>query len=116
MAAAGVVNTLGAMMPIETGADPWMHQQRPNYAALGIQPVPTEHTNPDGSTASSFDGLQGTMQLYIKIAGKTVEASGACENFIIKLRSLIDAVESATIPPPSVLQRLWLWSLATISR
>ena len=111
-----VGETLGAMIPIEPDVDAWMYQQHPNNAALGIRPVATEHTNPDGGTASSFDGLQGTMQLYIEIAGKKVEASGACETFISQLRSLIDAVESANIPPLRVLRRLSLWILATMSR
>ena len=37
-------------------------------------PSLTEHTNPDGSTASSYDGLQGSACLYVDVAAKTCDA------------------------------------------
>jgi hypothetical protein len=92
---------LGAMIPIErsTDDDAWIYQQQTNYAALGIRPTPAEHKNPDGSTVSSFDGLQSSMCLYIEIAGKTWEASNACERFIALLSQLIDSVDAENAPP-----------------
>jgi hypothetical protein len=92
---------LGAMIPIERSYDDdaWMYQQQSNYAALGIRRPANEHTNPDGSKVSSYDGLQSSMHLYIEIAGKTWEASNACEQFIAQLRQLIDSVGSANAPP-----------------
>ena len=103
--------TLATMIPMERSSDNdgWMYQQQPNYAALGISRPVTEHENPDGSTVSSYDGLQGTMCLYAEIAGETCEASSACERFIAQLSSLIDAVEAANVPPLGPLQRLRLW-------
>ena len=103
--------TLPAMMPIERSSynDVWQNQPQPNYAALGIGPPVTEHKNPDGDTVSSYEGLQGTMCLYVEIAGETSEASSACERFITQLSSLIDAVEAANVPPLGPLQRLRLW-------
>lgn len=103
--------TLATMIPIErSNADEaWMYQQQPNYAALGISRPVTEHKNPDGSTVSSYDGLQGSMCLYVEIAGDTCEASNACERFIAQLSNLIDAVDAANVPPLGPLQRLWLW-------
>jgi hypothetical protein len=92
---------LGAMISIERSSDDdaWMYQQQTNYAALGIRPTPAEHQNPDGSTVRSYDGLQSSMHLYIEIAGKTWEASKACERFIAQLSSLIDSVGAANVPP-----------------
>lgn len=103
--------TLAAMIPLErsTYDDAWMHQTHSNYAALGISRPVTDHTNPDGSTVSTYDGLQGSMSLYIEIAGETWEASKACERFIAQLRQLIDAVAAANVPPLTPLQRLRLW-------
>ena len=103
--------TLSTMIPIERSSDDdsWMYQQQPNNAALGIRRTATEHKNPDGSTVSSYDGLQGSMCLYVVIAGETCEASNACERFIAQLSNLIDEVEAANVPPLSSLQRLWLW-------
>jgi hypothetical protein len=103
--------TLATLIPIERSCDDdvWMYQQRPNYAALGISRTVTEHRNPDGSTVSSYDGLQGSMCLYVEIAGETCEASNACERFIAQLSHLIDAVGAANVPPLGPLQRLWLW-------
>ena len=103
--------TLAKAIPIERSFedDSWMYQQQPNYAALGISRPVTEHKNPDGSTVSSYDGSQGSMSLYIEIAGETCEASNACEKFIAQLSQLIDAVGAANLPPLSPLQRLWLW-------
>ena len=104
-------STLVAMIPIErsSGNDVWRYQPQPNYAALGISRPVTEHKNPDGSTVSSYEGLQGTMCLYVEIAGETCEASSACERFMAQLSSLIDAVEAANVPPLGPLQRLRLW-------
>jgi hypothetical protein len=89
--------TLPTMIPVERSShdDAWMYQQLTNYAALGIRRPVTEHENPDGSTVSSYDGLQGSMSLYIEIAGETCEASNACERFIQQLRQLIDVVDAA---------------------
>jgi hypothetical protein len=103
--------TLGAMIPIERSNDDdaWMYQQQGNNAALGIRPTATEHKNPDGSTVSSYEGLQGSMCLYVEIAGKTSEASNACERFISQLNQLIDSVAAAIVPPLGRLQRIWLW-------
>ena len=103
--------TLAKAIPIERSFedDCWLYQQQPNYAALGISRPVTEHKNPDGSTVSSYDGLQGSMSLYIEIAGETCEASNACEKFIAQLSQLIDAVGAANLPPLSPPQRLWLW-------
>jgi hypothetical protein len=103
--------TLAKAIPIERSFedDSWMHQQQPNYAALGISRPVTEHINPDGSTVRSYDGLQGSMSLYIEIAGETCEAANACERFVAQLSQLIDAVGAANLPPLSTLQRLWLW-------
>ena len=100
--------TLATLIPIERGHDAWMYQQQPNYAALGICRPVTEHTNPDGSTVKSYDGLQGTMGLYVEIAGETCEASNACERFINQLSQLIAALSAANVPPFGPLQRLWL--------
>jgi hypothetical protein len=93
---------LGTMIPIERSYDDdaWMYQQQPNYAALGIPRPVNEHTNPDGSKVSSYEGLQSSMRLYIEIAGKTWEASSACERFIAQLRQLIDSVDAADVSPP----------------
>jgi hypothetical protein len=103
--------TLATLIPIERSSndDVWMYQQQPNYAALGINRPVTQHKNPDGSTVSSYDGLQGSMCLYVEIAGETCEASNACERFIAQLSQLIDAVGGANVPPLGPLQRLWLW-------
>jgi hypothetical protein len=103
--------TLAAMIAIERsyGDEAWLYQPRPNYAALGISPPLTQHKNPDGNTVSSSEGLQGSMCLYIEIAGETCEASNACERFIAQLGALIDAVGAANIPPLSLRQRLSLW-------
>jgi hypothetical protein len=103
--------TLPTMIPFErsTDDDSWMYQQRPNYAALGISRPVTEHKTPDGSTVSSYDGLQGSMSLYVEVAGQTCEGSNACERFITQLNQMIDAVEAANVPPLGPLQRLWLW-------
>jgi hypothetical protein len=103
--------TLAKAIPIERSFedDSWTYQQRPNYAALGISRPVTEHKNPDGSTVSSYDGFQGSISLYIEIAGETCEASNACERFIAQLGQLIDAVVAANVPPLGPLQRLWLW-------
>jgi hypothetical protein len=108
--------TLGAMIPIErsTDDDAWMYQQQTNYAALGIIPTAAEHKNPDGSTVSSYDGLQSSYCLYIEIAGKTWEASKACERFIAQLRQLIESVRAANVPPLGPLQRLRLWFKAKL--
>jgi hypothetical protein len=96
--------TLPTMIPVERSSDDaWMYQQRPNYAALGISRPVTEHENPDGSTVSSYDGLQGSISLYIEIAGETCEASNACERFIAQLRQMIDAVGAAIVSPLSPL-------------
>jgi hypothetical protein len=102
---------LPTMIPIEHSSDDdsWMYQQQPNNAALGIRRTATQHKNPDGSTVSSYDGLQASMGLYVEIAGETCEASNACERFIAQLGNLIDEVEAAKVPPLSSLQRLWLW-------
>jgi hypothetical protein len=102
---------LATLIPIERSidGDGWMYQQQTNYAALGISRPVTEHKNPDGSTVSSYDGLQGSMGLYVEIAGETCEASNACERFITQLSQLIDAVSAANVPPLGPLQRLWLW-------
>jgi hypothetical protein len=102
---------LATLIPIERSIDDdgWMYQQQPNYAALGISRPVTEHKSPDGSTVSSYDGLQGSMGLYFEIAGETCEASNACERFIAQLSQLIDAVSTANVPPLGLLQRLWLW-------
>jgi hypothetical protein len=103
--------TLATMIPIERSNDDdaWVYQQQTNYAALGISRPATEHKNPDGSTVSSYDGLQGSMCLYVEIAGETCEASNACERFIAQLSHLIDAVGATNVPPLGPLQRLWLW-------
>lgn len=93
---------LAAMIPMERGSDDdaWMYQQQSNYAALGISRPVTEHENPDGSKVSSYDGLQGSVCLYIDIGGQTWEASKACERFITQLRQLVDSVAAAIVPPP----------------
>ena len=83
------------MIPIERSSDGWMYQQRPNYAVFGISPPATEHKNPDGTIVSSYDGLQGTMQLYVDVDGEPLEASNVCERFIVQLGSLIEAIEAA---------------------
>jgi hypothetical protein len=103
--------TLATMIPFErsTDDDSWMYQQQPNYAGLGISRPVTEHKNPDGSTVSSYEGLQGSMCLYVEVAGETCEGSNACERFITQLNQMIDAVEAANVPPLGPLQRLWLW-------
>jgi hypothetical protein len=93
--------TLPTLIPIErsSGDDAWMYQQQTNYAALGINRPVSEHKNPDGSTVSSYDGVQGSMGLYVEIAGEICEASSACERFIAQLRQMIDAVSAANVPP-----------------
>lgn len=92
---------LPTFIPIDRGFDDdWgMYQQRPNYAVLGITRPMTTHTNPDGSTVSSYDGLHGSLALYVDVAGETCEASKACERFIAQLRQLIDTVSAETVPP-----------------
>jgi hypothetical protein len=75
--------------------DAWMYQQQPNYAALGIIRPVTQHKNPDGSTVSSFAGLQGSRGLYVEVAGETCDASNACERFISQLTQMIDVVSAA---------------------
>jgi acetylornithine deacetylase/succinyl-diaminopimelate desuccinylase-like protein len=103
--------TLATMIPIEpVGTEGrWRDQQRPNYAIFGIAPPLTEHKNPDGGIVSSVDGLQGTMCLYVTIAGKTSEASNACRQFLDQLTSLIEALEAANVPPLGRMGRLWRW-------
>jgi hypothetical protein len=94
--------TLPTMIPVERSTDDdawWMYQQQPNYAALGVTRPVTEYKNPDGNTISSYEGLQGSMALYIEIASETCEASNACERFIAQLRQMIDAVDPAISPP-----------------
>jgi hypothetical protein len=85
---------LATMIPIELHRDAWMQPQPQNYALLGITRPVSEHTNPDGSTVSSYDGLRSTMALHIEIEGVTWEASKACEQLITRLRQLIDAVSA----------------------
>jgi hypothetical protein len=68
----------------------------------------TEHVNPDGDTVSSYDGLQGTMALYIDVAGERCEASNACERFITQLRHMLNAVSAADVPPLSLFWRMVL--------
>jgi hypothetical protein len=102
----GVV--LSAMIPMERDVYDWQYQQQPNYAALGISRPMTEHVNPDGATASSYDGLQGTMALYIDVAGERCEASNACERFILQLRQMLNAVSAANVPPLSLFWRMVL--------
>jgi hypothetical protein len=104
------------LIPFERTSDDdtWMYQPPPNYAALGISRPITEHSNPDGSKVSSYDGLQGSMSLYVEIAGQTWEASKACKRFIAQLTSLIDAVGAANVPPLGPLQRFWLWFKAKL--
>jgi hypothetical protein len=99
------------MIPIERSSDDdaWIYQQQSNNAVLGIRPTATEHQNPDGSTVSSYDGLQSTLRLYIEIADKTWEASDACERFIAQLKQLVESVAAANVPPLSLLQQGWLW-------
>jgi hypothetical protein len=96
--------TLAAMIPMErsTDDDAWMYQQQPNYAALDISRPVTEHENPDGRKVSSYEGLQGSLCLYVEIAGETCEASNACERFIAQLRQLIDSVAAVSVPPPQL--------------
>jgi hypothetical protein len=108
--------TLEKLIPIERSFedDSWMYLQRPNYAALGVSRPASEHKNPDGSRVSSYDGLQGSMSLYIEIAGELCEASNACERFIVQLSQLIDAVSAANVPPLGPLQRFWLWFKAKL--
>jgi hypothetical protein len=77
------------------------YQQHTNYAVLGISRQATEFENPDGSKVGSYDGLQSSMHLNIEIAGKTWEASNACEQFIALLSQLIDSVNAADVPTPS---------------
>jgi hypothetical protein len=91
--------TLATMIPVErsSGDGARMYQRRPIYAVLGISRPVTEHTNPDGSTVSSYDGLQGSKCLYVDIAGGTCEASNACERFIAQLNQLIDSVAAANL-------------------
>src|SRR5271168_3919151 len=91
---------LAAMIPIERSSDDdaWIYQQQTNYAALGISRQATEYENPDGSTVSSYDGLQSSMHLYIEIAGKTWEASNACAGFIALLSQLVDSVDAENVP------------------
>ena len=101
--------TLPTMIPIERDRDVWMYQQQPNYTLLGIDRPVTEHRTPDGNTVRSYDGLQGTMSLYVKIAGETCEASNACERFKNQLSQLIDALNAANVPPLGPLQRFRLW-------
>jgi hypothetical protein len=96
---------LGTMIPMEPRPDAWLS----NNAALGIPRHATEYKTPDGSTASSYDGLQGTQSLYIWVAGDRCEGSKACERFISQLSQMIAAVEAANVPPLGPLQRLWLW-------
>lgn len=106
---------LSTLIPIERrGDDAWMYQQQANYAALGISRPVTEHKNPDGSTVRSYDGLQGSMSLYVQIAGEICDASNACERFITQLNHLIDTVSVAKAPPLSRLQRAWLWARAKL--
>jgi hypothetical protein len=104
-------NTLGTMIPFERSVDDdtWMYEQRPNYAVFGISPPVTQHINPDGITASSYDGLQGSACLYVEVAGETCEASNVCERFIAQLSQMIDAIVAANVPPLSRTQRLRLW-------
>jgi hypothetical protein len=89
--------TLPKMIPVERSSEDgaWMYQQSASYAALGIRRPITEHENPDGSTVSSYDGLQGSVSLYIEIAGETCEACKACERLIKQLGQLIDAAAAA---------------------
>jgi hypothetical protein len=83
---------LATLIPVvrSTIEDAWMYQQSPNYAALGITRPVTEHKNPDGSIVSSFDGLQGSIGLYVEVAGEICEASNACERFITQLTQMIE--------------------------
>lgn len=102
---------LPAMIPIERSSDDTsMYQSQP----VGTGRSVTEHKNPDGSTVSSHDGLQGSMHLYVEIAGVTWEASNACERFIAQLNQMIDAVAAAKVPPLGPLQRFWLWFRAKL--
>ena len=96
---------LATMIPLERSydGDNYIYQQQTNTAALGISRQATEHRNPDGSTVSSYEGLQGSMNLYIEIAGNTYEGAAACEWFIAQLKSLIDTVSAAGPTPPAPL-------------
>lgn len=53
-----------------------------------------EHINPDGEPIRA-QALQGTIDLYVNIAGETIRGTAACDRFIAHMRSLIDAVEAA---------------------
>jgi hypothetical protein len=108
--------TLATRIPIERNSadDAWIFQQQPSYAALGVRRPVSEYMNPDGITVSSYEGLQGSMNLFVEIAGETSEAANACERFITQLSQMLDALSAANVPPLGPLQRLWLWFKAKL--
>ena len=66
-----------------------------HYNAALFGPIAAiEHINPDGEPIRA-QALQGTVDLYLDIAGETVRGTTACDRFIAHMRSLIDAVEAA---------------------
>jgi hypothetical protein len=58
---------------------------------------------------SSYDGLFGTMALYVDVAGETCDAANACERYIRQLRQMIDAVSTGNAAPLSLWWRSVLW-------
>jgi hypothetical protein len=99
---------LATKIPIERSSDDeaWICQQQSNCEVPGISRQATEHKHPDGSTVSSYHGLQGSVSLYVEIAGETLEASNACELFMAQLSNLIDALEAASVRSHGALQQL----------
>ena len=66
-----------------------------HYNAALFGPIALmEHINPDGEPIRA-QTLQGTVDLYLNIAGQTIRGATACNQFIAHMRSLIDAIEAA---------------------
>jgi len=69
----------------------WTSTYQHNAALFGPA-VLTEHKNPDGEIVRA-GGLQGSVGLYVEIAGRKIDAATACLDFISLLRSLLRAAE-----------------------
>jgi hypothetical protein len=75
-----------------------MYGQHYNAALFGPQPL-TEHVNPDGEPVRAR-ALQGSVGLYVDIAGARYEATTVCAHFLDQLRDMIRAAE-ASVPKES---------------
>lgn len=89
----GQMPATAAPTMIKTDPDETSPYNQYNAALFGPTPL-IEHVNPDGERVLA-QSLQGSVDLYVDIAGETVKGTTACDQFISQMRSLISTVEGA---------------------